>query len=299
MATPSHADKTEHGYIDLEAHEASMNGVAPAVNHARFAIKNPFVRELFAEFVAVFVMMLFGLGATCQSILSDSKYGDFTLIVFGWGIGVLFGIHSGGGVSGSHLNPAVTTTAALFGIFPWKKVSGYVAVQTLATYLAAIMIYVLHRPLLNVADPDRLTTHAIFATYPNEYVSNGVGFLTEMFATALLVGGIFAVLDQHNRPASGFSAEGIASRLFFLMSCLVVKVEFWERSNCHRDEASLLASQQVALVSGRGVHERSGYVRPAGVFVHRTWKRSLDPLGVLSVALAPAAYRAAACRRRG
>ncbi|POM59315.1 Aquaporin, partial [Phytophthora palmivora] len=143
MATPSHAmDKTEHGYVDLEAHEA-VNGGHPVVNPSRFALKNPHVREAFAEFMAVFVMMSFGLGATCQSILSDHTYGDFTQIVFGWGIGVLFGIHIAGGVSGSHLNPAITTTAALFGMFPWKKVPTYVAAQTLASYLAALFIYVL------------------------------------------------------------------------------------------------------------------------------------------------------------
>ncbi|OWZ16017.1 Aquaporin [Phytophthora megakarya] len=211
MATPVHAtDKTEHGYVELEAHE--VNG-GPVVNSSRFAIKNPAVREAFAEFVAVFVMMSFGLAATCQSILSSHAYGDFTQIVFGWGIGVLFGIHIAGGVSGSHLNPAITTTAALFGMFPWKKVPTYVAAQTLASYLAALFVYVLYRPLLNVADPERQTTHAIFATYPNEYVSNGIAFLTEMFATALLVGGIFAVLDQHNRPASAFSAPSAVALL--------------------------------------------------------------------------------------
>ncbi|RLN90250.1 hypothetical protein BBJ28_00005669 [Nothophytophthora sp. Chile5] len=204
-----HADKTEHGYVDMEAHESVNGGLHNADFPAKsrsYAIKSPWLRELLAEFVAVFVMMSFGMGATAQAILSSEVYGDFTQIILCWGIGVLFGIHFAGGVSGSHLNPAVTTTLALFGMFPWKKVPGYVAAQTLGAYVATLIVYIMYRPLLNVVDPDRLTSHTIFATYPNEYVPNFTAFLTEVFGTALLLAGIFAVLDPHNRPASPFSA---------------------------------------------------------------------------------------------
>ncbi|KAE9353557.1 hypothetical protein PF008_g4939 [Phytophthora fragariae] len=249
MATPSNAvDKIEHGYMDLEAHDAAVNGGAP-VNTSRFAIKSPAVREVCAEFVAVFVMMSFGLAATCQSILSDSKYGDFTQIVFGWGIGVLFGIHIAGGVSGSHLNPAITTTAALFGMFPWKKVPSYVAAQTLASYLAALFVYVLYRPLLNVVDPERQTTHAIFATYPNEYVSNFIAFLTEMFATALLVIGVFAVLDQHNRPASPFSAPTAVALLV-----VGIGMAFSVNTGCAINPARDFGPRLMMLTAGWGSH---------------------------------------------
>ncbi|KAF4317993.1 hypothetical protein BBO99_00007734 [Phytophthora kernoviae] len=201
--TTSHGDKTEHGYMDLEAHEAAVNG-NPPTNTSRFAIKNAHAREIFAEFMAVFVMMSFGLGATAQSILSSAKYGDFTQITIGWGIGVLFGIHIAGGVSGSHLNPSITFAAAVFGMFPWKKVPAYVLAQTLAGYVAALFIYIIYRPMINVADPNRETTHAIFATYPNEYTTNFIGFLTEVFATALLVAAFSLNTGCSINPARDF-----------------------------------------------------------------------------------------------
>ena len=40
-----------------------------------------------------------------------------------WGIGVMLGILVSGGVSGGHLNPAITVAVASIGKFPWKKVS--------------------------------------------------------------------------------------------------------------------------------------------------------------------------------
>ncbi|RLN90238.1 hypothetical protein BBJ28_00005670 [Nothophytophthora sp. Chile5] len=249
-ASNTHGDKTEHGYMDLEGHE-SVNGshLAPAVNPSRYVIKNSALREVFAEFVAVFVMMSFGLGATSQSILSGGVYGDFTQIVLGWGIGVLFGIHFAGGVSGSHLNPAVTTTVALFGMFPWKKVPGYLAAQTLGAYLAALFVYILYRPLLNAADPDRETTHAIFATYPNEYVPNFTAFLTEVFGTALLLAGIFAVLDPHNRPASPFSAPTAVALLV-----VGIGMAFGVNTGCAINPARDFGPRLMMLTAGWGTH---------------------------------------------
>lgn len=243
----SHADKTEHGYMDLEAHE--VNGGAPPTNTSRFALKNTHAREIFAEFMAVFVMMSFGLGATCQSILSSDKYGDFTQITIGWGIGVLFGIHIAGGVSGSHLNPSITFAAAVFGMFPWKKVPAYCLAQTLAAYIAALFIYIIYRPMLNVADPNRETTHALFATYPNEYTTNFTGFLTEVFATGLLVAGIFAVLDQHNRPASPFSAPNA-------VALLVVGIgsAFSLNTGCAINPARDFGPRLMMLTAGWGSH---------------------------------------------
>ena len=40
-----------------------------------------------------------------------------------WGIGVMLGILVSGGVSGGHLNPAITVAVASIGKFPWRKVS--------------------------------------------------------------------------------------------------------------------------------------------------------------------------------
>ena len=40
-----------------------------------------------------------------------------------WGIGVMLGILVSGGVSGGHLNPAITVAVASVGKFPWRKVS--------------------------------------------------------------------------------------------------------------------------------------------------------------------------------
>jgi glycerol uptake facilitator-like aquaporin len=45
-----------------------------------------------------------------------------TTFIRSWGIGVLLGVVVSGGVSGGHLNPAVSVAVATLGKFPWWKV---------------------------------------------------------------------------------------------------------------------------------------------------------------------------------
>jgi len=44
---------------------------------------------------------------------------------FGWGIGILFGVLVSSGISGGHINPAVSLSMALFGRLEWRKVGYY------------------------------------------------------------------------------------------------------------------------------------------------------------------------------
>lgn len=210
VSTPrrdSHDNKTEYGYVDLE--DQALNGPMPV--HAAYAIKSEFVRQLFTEFLGTFVLVSFGLGATAQVTLSDGAAGNSATIAVSWGVAVLMGLTTAGGVSGGHLNPMITTSLVLLKMFPLKKVPGFVLAQTLGSFVAALVVFVLYRPLLDVADPDRNTTHGIFATYPHENVSNLTGLLTEVFAGAMFVFGILALLDPHNRPIGAHAAPaGIA-----------------------------------------------------------------------------------------
>jgi MIP family channel proteins len=204
-------DKVESGYVGLQEPEVEM---PPSDLTKPYQVKSPLLRECLAEFVGTLVLILFGDGVVAQVVLSENTKGDYININLCWGLGVLFGIHVSGGVSGAHINPAVTTTLALYGRFEWRKVIPYIIAQVLGAFVAAFIVWAVYNPMFNVIDPDKTSTQGVFATYPfSSDVPVGTCFLTEVVGTALLLGGIFAIGDELNKPASPYSQPGAVALL--------------------------------------------------------------------------------------
>jgi glycerol uptake facilitator-like aquaporin len=79
-------------------------------------------RELAAEFLGTFTLIVFGVAVVAQVVLSRQTNGQYLSINIGWGLAVTMGAYVAGGVSGAHLNPAVSLALAVHRGFPWKKV---------------------------------------------------------------------------------------------------------------------------------------------------------------------------------
>jgi glycerol uptake facilitator protein len=176
--------------------------------------------EVGAEFLGTFVLIMFGDGivATCVAGLSQSgrgelafNSGDWILITFAWGFAVMLGVYIAGGVSGAHLNPAVTFAQALRRGFPWKKVPTYIVAQVFGAFVAAAVVYFNYRfaigsfehvEKITRGSANSVGTYSIFATFPAEYFTSWFGpFMDQVIGTALLVACIFAVIDEYNAPA--------------------------------------------------------------------------------------------------
>src|SRR5688572_32248053 len=87
------------------------------------------VREMLAEFLGTFVLMVFGIGVVAQTVLSKGSAGTPLSINIAWGLAVTMGCYVAAGVTGAHLNPAVTMALAVHRKFPWDRVASYVAAQ--------------------------------------------------------------------------------------------------------------------------------------------------------------------------
>ncbi|EDN03338.1 hypothetical protein HCAG_01203 [Histoplasma mississippiense (nom. inval.)] len=127
------------------AHAAKMQAQQPLWSRIRYKLREPF-----AEFVGVFILVLFGDGSVAQVILSDRKKGDYQSINWGWGLGVMLGVYCSG-ISGAHLNPAVTLANCIFRKFPWRKFPVYVIAQMLGGFLAAGIVYGNYRSAIDVS----------------------------------------------------------------------------------------------------------------------------------------------------
>ena len=56
----------------------------------------------------------FGTGSIAQVLLSHRQNGEWLSINLGWGFGIMFGCYIAIGVSGAHMNPAVTLAMGKF-----------------------------------------------------------------------------------------------------------------------------------------------------------------------------------------
>lgn len=89
------------------------------------------------------------------------------------------GVWVAGGISGGHINPAVTLSLACFRGFPWKKVPGYVLAQILGSTAGAGLNYAMYRRAISIFEgggnirtiSGPTATATLFSTYPCEFVS--------------------------------------------------------------------------------------------------------------------------------
>lgn len=166
-------------------------------------------RELLAEYLGTLVLIAFGSGVVAQYILSNGQNGSYIAINIAWGLGVTFGIYVAGGVSGAHLNPAVTFALAVRRGFAWNKVLPYAAAQTAGAFSGAAITFFVYREAFNAFDGGtrmilgEKATAGIFSTYPQPYLSIFGGLVDQIIGTAMLMLVISAIGDARNIMPSG------------------------------------------------------------------------------------------------
>ena len=166
------------------------------------------LRETLAEFLGTFILIVFGVGVVAQVVLSKQTAGSFLSINIAWGLAVTMGCYVSAGVTGAHLNPAVTVALAVHRRFPWGKVLPYAVAQVAGAFVASAVVYVTYREALTAFDGGIRQvlgpqgTAGIWATYPQPFLSTFPGgFIDQVVGTALLVGVILGITDTRNSPA--------------------------------------------------------------------------------------------------
>jgi glycerol uptake facilitator protein len=175
--------------------------------------------ELLAEFFGTFVLIILGCGSVAVAVAGlpgsgrqSDAFGaaNWLIIAWGWGLGVVFGVYVAGGVSGAHINPAVTLAWAIRRNFPWRKVGPYWAAQLLGAFAGAALVYAVYHDAIDAYNaaqhppvtsrPGSLATFSIFATFPAKYFGGAVWgpLVDQIVGTAILVALVAAIIDRRN-----------------------------------------------------------------------------------------------------
>lgn len=199
-------------------------GARPAAALGRGGWRAGLLGECVAEFLGTLVLIAFGTGVVAMTVAALNQSGrgaaqfaasgDWLLITFGWGVAVTLAIYVAGGVSGAHLNPALTVALALRRGFPWPKVLPYALAQTAGAFAGAALVYINYADAIRSYErsagivrgaAESVATAGIFMTGPAAYYGGGlVGpFVDQVLGTALLVLGVFALTDERNQPPKG------------------------------------------------------------------------------------------------
>ncbi|XP_076305267.1 aquaporin-9-like [Tachypleus tridentatus] len=176
--------------------------MAGVLGHIR--IKSDVIRQCLAEFIGTLLLVLFGDSILAVAVLGKIGSIGAVAVPLGWGLGLMIGIAVSGGVSGGHLNPAITVAFATVGKFKWKKIPAFIASQYLGGFIAAALVFFVYEGAFENFDGgyrsvtgENATAH-IFATYPQEFVNTRNGFFDQVVGTFLLMIAISAIIDDKN-----------------------------------------------------------------------------------------------------
>jgi glycerol uptake facilitator protein len=177
--------------------------------------------ELLAEFLGTFILIAFGDGVVAMAVAALNQSGrgteifaasgDWLLIAWGWMLAVAFGVYVAGGVSGAHINPAVTLALAVKRGFPWNKVAPYMVAQVVGAFVGAALVYLVYHDAISSFETakhitrgaaDSTPTFSIFATFPAPYFGSSlVGpVIDQIVGTAFLLMFVLALTDERNQP---------------------------------------------------------------------------------------------------
>lgn len=204
-----------------------MSATAPAaaVGRARPRWRRTVWGELSAEFLGTFVLIAFGDGVVAMAVAALNQSGrgtaifvasgDWLLITWGWALAVTFGVYVAGGISGAHINPAVTLALAIRRNFPWAKVVPYMIAQLIGAFVGAALVYLIYHNAISSYEAahnitrgalggpaDSTATFSIFATFPAPYFNANMiwPFIDQIVGTGFLLMLILALTDERNQP---------------------------------------------------------------------------------------------------
>ncbi len=202
-----------------------------------------------AEVMGTFLLLFFGDMSIAVSFMGDTNTRLFQ-IVMGWFFAVFIAIYTIGGISGAHINPAVTIALWFGKRFPKKDVLPYIVSQLIGAFLGGMFTYIFWSGMWSIYDPNftkwswSQILHCHYpnpAMFPDAYpVAEGgnaatlsdalkwgnahwplwLGFLIEFVMTALLLFTIVAAGDPDSPLCAGKWAGAIVA-LYVGFACFI------------------------------------------------------------------------------
>jgi len=185
-------------------------------------------RELLAEAIGTGMITLLGCGTVAAAVFTGAHAGIWQIAAT-WGAAVALAAYTTAGISGGHLNPAVSIALVAFKGFPLAKALGYIAAQVAGALAGAATVLACFGPAIRSFEATKglvRGTPAALASAPGcMYYSlapgglSGVGACAvEGLQMAILMFCILSLTDQKSAAPSGGACALIGLTVAVLIS---------------------------------------------------------------------------------
>ncbi|MEC4725579.1 aquaporin [Shewanella sp. D64] len=173
--------------------------------------KSKLISQCLAEMIGLALILFMGAGCVSVAVVSGATMGIWEICII-WGITFALAIYLTAGVSGAHLNPAVTIALWLCAGFDKRKVLPYIFAQMAGGFIGAALAYLCYFSLFEAYEvthsivrgsEESLVLASIFSTYANPNITVAHAAVIEVLITAILMMLIMALLDDKNGLPKG------------------------------------------------------------------------------------------------
>lgn len=124
-----------------------------------------------SEFIGTALLMAFGSSCNASLLLKNTIASTIKTnwigLMFGWGFAVTFAVYTALALGGvAHLNPALTISFAMGGIFSWEYVPGAILSQFLGGFCGSLITILHYYPHFKITSSTEGNCVGIFATCP-------------------------------------------------------------------------------------------------------------------------------------
>ena len=165
------------------------------------------MKKYFAELVGTFVLTLLGCG-TAVSLNCGIDTASVVVTALAFGLAVVAMAYTIGGISGCHINPAITLGCLISGRISGKDACGYMVFQVIGAILASCVLYLLVSTSPELALGTKTGANACAGTVTN-------GLIAEIVLTCLFVLVVLGTTDA-KKGAGNFAGLAIGLSLVLI-----------------------------------------------------------------------------------
>ena len=160
------------------------------------------IKVLIAEALGTFYLCFAGIAAILSTTSAVGGGGGLVAIALAHGLALSLAVHNFGGISGAHVNPAVTAGMLITGRIKPPLAAMYIVAQLAGSTVAAVLCKM-------IFPPEAVTAAMLGIPLPAPWASTATVLLVEFILTFLLITSVFGTAVDDRGKTVKIGAFGI------------------------------------------------------------------------------------------